>query len=68
MHPVTDQNTAGGDPQCGWDIAIRAVRFWQEEQAMVKSRRSQSPKNLEREANVRTRWAEQVATLFPDDA
>lgn len=70
MHPVTDQNTAGGDFQRGWDAAIQAVRFWHEaqaKQAMVQSRRSRFPKNLEREAEVHTRCAEQVVTLSPDD-
>ena len=69
MRPVTDQ-TAAGDFQHGWDAAIRAVRFWHEaqaKQAMVQSRRSRFPKNLEREADVHTRCAEQVATLSPDD-
>lgn len=71
MHSVTDQNTTDCDFQRGWDAAIRAVRFWYEaqaKQAMVQLRRSRFPKNLEREAEIHTRCAEQVATLSPDDA
>ena len=70
MRPVTDQ-TAAGDFQDGWDAAIRAVRLWhgaQAKQAMVQSRRSRFPKNLEREAEVHSRCAEQIMTLSPDDA
>ena len=69
--PVTDQDTTGADFQRGWDAAIQAVRFWhqaQAKQAMVQSRRSRFPKNLEREAEVHVRCAEQVVTLSPDDA
>ena len=68
---MTDQNTKGADFQRGWDAAIQAVRFWHEAQAkqvMVQSRRSRFPKNLEREAEVHTRSAEQVAALSCDDA
>ena len=71
MHAVTDQNTASADFQRGWEAAIEAVRFWHEaqaQQAMVQSRRSRFPKNLEREAEVHIRCAEQVTTLSPDDA
>ena len=68
---MTDQSATSGDFQRGWDAAIQAVRFWPEaqaKQAMVQSRRSRFPKNLEREAEVHTRCAEQVAMLSPDDA
>ena len=64
MRPVTDQNATSDDFQRGWDAAIQAVRFWHEAQA----KRSRFPKNLERDAEVHTRCAEQVATLSPDDA
>ena len=56
--------------QRGWDAALVAVREWHEQQAkkaLVQSRRSRFPKNLEREAEVHTRAAELVGTLSPDD-
>ena len=56
--------------QRGWDAAMRAVRDWHEAQAnkaMIQARRSRFPKNLEREAEVHQRSAEQIGTLSPDD-
>ncbi len=54
----------------GWDAALLAVRDWhtaQAKQALVQSRRSRFPKNLEREAEVYKRCAEMVMTLSPED-
>jgi hypothetical protein len=54
----------------GWDAAILAVRQWHQSQAkktMVQARRGRFPKNLEREAEVHNRSAEQIAILDPDD-
>jgi hypothetical protein len=54
----------------GWDAAVQAVREWHEakaKQAMVQSTRTRFPKNLEREAEVHRRCAEQIVTLSPDD-
>ena len=54
----------------GWDAAILAVRSWHEaqaKQAMVQSRRTRFPKNLEREAEVHKRSMEIIITLSPDD-
>ena len=56
--------------QRGWDAALLAVRAWHESQAkktLVQARRSRFPKNLEREADVHQRSAEQVVMLSPDD-
>ncbi len=56
--------------QRGWDAALRAARYWHEaqaKQAMVQSRRSRFPKNLEREADVHQKSAELIMTLSPDD-
>jgi len=56
--------------QRGWDAAILAVRAWHEskaKQAMVLSRRTRFPKNLEREAEVHRHAAELLQTLSPDD-
>jgi hypothetical protein len=58
------------DFQRGWDAALIAARDWHEaqaKQALVQSRRSRFPKNLEREAEVHTRSAEMMLTLSPDD-
>ncbi len=60
----------GSDFERGWDAAILAARHWHEgqaQQAMVLSRRTRFPKNLEREADVHLRSAEMMATLSPDD-
>ena len=54
----------------GFAAAIEAARYWHEsqaKQAMILSRRSRFPKNLEREAEVHQRSAEQIATLDPED-
>lgn len=56
--------------QRGWDAALLAVRSWHESQAqktLIQARRSRFPKNLEREAAVHRRSAEQIVTLSPDD-
>jgi hypothetical protein len=58
------------DFQRGWQAALLAARNWHESQArkaMIQSRRSRFPKNLEREAEVHQRSAELIATLSPDD-
>ena len=58
------------DFQRGWDAAIKAVRDWHEgkaKQALVQSRRSRFPKNLEREAEFHRQSAELIVTLSPDD-
>jgi hypothetical protein len=54
----------------GWDAALVAVRQWHESQAkkaLVQSRRSRFPKNLEREAEIHQKSAELVVMLSPDD-
>jgi hypothetical protein len=54
----------------GWNAALAAARQWHEDQAkktLIQSRRSRFPKNLEREAEVHTRCAEQIGLLSPDD-
>jgi hypothetical protein len=56
--------------QRGWDAALLAARSWHEgkaSQAMVQSRRTRFPKNLEREAEVHKRSAELIVNLSPDD-
>ena len=68
MAKTTDENNV--EFVRGWDAALVAVRDWhtaQAKQALVQSRRSRFPKNLEREAEVHTRCAEMVMTLSPDD-
>jgi len=53
----------------GWDAAITAARHWHEgqaAQAIVLSRRTRFPKNLERDAEVHRRSAEMMATLSPE--
>jgi hypothetical protein len=55
---------------CGWDATLVAARQWHEDhakKALVQSRRSRFPKNLEREAEVHTKAAEMIGTLSPDD-
>ncbi len=47
-----------------------AARHWHEAQAaqaIVLSRRTRFPKNLERDAEVHRRSAEMLATLSPED-
>jgi hypothetical protein len=54
----------------GWNAALQAARQWHESQAkktLVQARRSRFPKNLEREAEVHQRSAEQITLLSPDD-
>jgi hypothetical protein len=56
--------------QRGWQAALLAARDWHESQAkkaMVQSRRSRFPKNLEREAEVHQKSAELILTLSPED-
>jgi transposase len=68
MADATDKISA--DFQRGWDAAIRAARDWHEskaKQALVLSRRTRFPKNLEREAEVHRHSAEMLPTLSPDD-
>ena len=46
------------------------MRYWHEaqaKQAIVQSKRTRFPKNLEREAEVHLRSAERIAALSPDD-
>jgi hypothetical protein len=47
----------------GWAAALQAARYWHEAQA----RRERFPKNLEREAELHQRCAEQILALDPDD-
>jgi len=54
----------------GWAAALLAAGEWhrsQAKQALILSRRSRFPKNLEREAELHTRAAELVVNLSPDD-
>jgi hypothetical protein len=56
--------------QLGWNAALVAARSWHEakaKQAMVQSKRTRFPKNLEREAEIHQRSAELIVTLSPDD-
>ncbi len=58
------------DYERGWSAAILAARRWHEAQAtqaMVLSRRTRFPKNLERDAEVHRRSAEIMATLSAED-
>jgi hypothetical protein len=54
----------------GWNAALIAARAWHEakaSQAMVQSRRTRFPKNLEREAEFHRHSAELIVTLSPED-
>ena len=54
----------------GFQAGLLAARHWHEAQAMqalVQSRRTRFPKNLEREAEVHSRSAEMMDTLSPED-
>ena len=54
----------------GWQAALLAVQHWHEaqaKQAIVQSKRTRFPKNLEREAAVHLLAAERVLSLSPDD-
>ena len=65
-----DLDTKSADFEKGWNAAIEAARHWHEakaKQALVQSRRSRFPKNLERESEVHKHCAEMMATLSPDD-
>ncbi len=56
--------------QRGWEAAVAAAQAWHEakaKQAMVQSTRTRFPKNLEREAELHRRCAEQIVLLSPDD-
>ena len=56
--------------QQGWDAALLAARRWHDSQAknaLIQARRSRSPKNSGREAEVHQRSAEMITTLAPDD-
>jgi hypothetical protein len=56
MAATTDRNSA--EFQLGWNAALTAARDWHEakaRQAIVQSRRTRFPKNLEREAEVHIR-------------
>ncbi len=58
------------DYERGWNAAILAARRWHEAQAaqaMVLSRRTRFPKNLERDAEGHRRSAEMMATLSVED-
>lgn len=61
---------ASAEFERGWTAAIEAARQWHEnqaKQAMVLSRRTRFPKNLERDAELHRRCAEMMATLSMDD-
>lgn len=54
----------------GYEAAITAARHWHEgqaAQAIVLSRRTRFPKNLERDAEVHRRSAEMMAMLSPEE-
>ncbi len=56
--------------QKGWDAALLAARHWHEDQAkkaLIQSRRSRFPKNLERESEVHVKSAELIVALSPHD-
>jgi hypothetical protein len=68
MADATDDNSS--EFQRGWDAALQAARSWHEakaKQALVQSRRTRFPKNLEREAEVHKHSAEMMLTLSPND-
>ncbi len=67
---VIATDPASASFQEGWDAAILAARNWhdaQAKQALVQSRRSRFPKNLEREAEFHRQAADMLMTLRPDD-
>jgi hypothetical protein len=54
----------------GWEAGVLAARRWHEgkaKQALVQAGRSRFPKQFERESEVHSRSAEELATLSPDD-
>jgi hypothetical protein len=68
MASATDQ--ASAEFRRGWNAALLAAREWHEakaKQALVQSRRTRFPKNLEREAEVHKQCAGLIQTLSPDD-
>jgi hypothetical protein len=68
MADATNDNNS--EFQRGWDAALLAARSWHEakaKQALVQSRRTRFPKNLEREAEVHKHSAEMMLTLSPND-
>ena len=61
---------ADSEFQRGWDAALAAAKDWHEskaKQALIQSRRTRFPKNLEREAEVHKFAAQMIQTLSPDD-
>ncbi len=67
---MTDTKDFPPDYLQGWQAALAAVRDWHKSQAkhaLIQSRRSRFPKNLEREAEMHEKSAEMVMTLSPDD-
>lgn len=69
--PVDGPGDGDAEFRRGWEAAITAARHWHEGQAvqaMVLSRRTRFPKNLERDAEVHRRAAEMMSTLTPEDA
>jgi len=68
MAPPADEQST--EFQRGWNAALLAARAWHEaqaKQALVQSRRTRFPKNLERDAEVHRQSAEIMMTLSPDD-
>jgi hypothetical protein len=68
MAPPADEQST--EFQRGWNAALLAARAWHEgqaKQALVQSRRTRFPKNLERDAEVHRHSAEMMMTLSPDD-
>ena len=56
--------------QKGWDAALQAAMHWHRAQAkktLVQAGQSRFAKNLEREAEVHAKSAEQITLLSPDD-
>jgi hypothetical protein len=69
-HFVMSKTDITPEFQRGWQAALLAARDWHESQAkkaIVQSRRSRFPKNLEREAEVHQKSAELIVTLGPED-
>ncbi len=68
MAKPADRNNQ--DFQRGWNAAILAAKAWHEgkaSQALVQSRRTRFPRNLEREAEFHKHAAEMMMTLGPED-
>lgn len=65
-----DAGNKSSEFERGWQAAILAAQHWHEgqaQQAIVLSRRTRFPKNLEREAEMHRRSAAMMPTLFPED-